>query len=586
MPADPKSSDPRAPSAPPAARDLASVAGRSRLPLELREASGMKKLDWILAQPDPGGFVAELAPQELFYWMLDIGKGDAYALLAYADEDQVRALVDLDAWSKHELVVPRWLEWLDLALAVDIDTGLKFVRAQDDSTYEWLFTGDVVVHPSDADLDFVPDDLAAFHSPDGMYLVTVPREHPLEERLPQLLKLLWASDADRARSLLQQAQFELHANAGEDLERFRAGRLQDLGFEPPTEALAVFATTPVHALRDAVRAGRPPEASPPVSFGDRASGLVMDLVLRNVPAPDLLARALDALAPDLRTRAGEGLAYLVNKVFMAETGDLSRAEDIPLTARYAASVANLGLDYLADSDLEQAVRVLTDLTPELVFRAGHTLTIELGRTARALGRRAGARDGLSLFGTPTDELLHGASLLRPLFFEGLDDARRASYRAFATLDDLAAVESRIAEATELVGFFEERFGFTPAAVVGLPIPTDARARLRFATLLRTALVWALLKDELSFEPIGESELVAFARAAFTGRGEATRWSPAMVRALQSLQGEDVAPSLRRFVERAFDELLDALGRVEAGDLEGRFAADLFILRPTEAPTVH
>ncbi|MFO0749463.1 MAG: DUF6178 family protein [Myxococcota bacterium] len=557
-------------------RDLATIAGRSRLPAELQNASGMKKLDWILTQHDTRDFVGALAPQELYYWICDIGKGDAYALLALANTEQIRALVDLDAWSRHELVLPRWLEWLDLALAVDVDTALKFVRAQDDLTFEWLFTGDVHVYASDHDLDFVPDDLAAFHSPDGLYLVTVPRDHPLEERLPQLMKLMWAEDQERARLLLQQAQFELNASITEDMERFRNGRIQDLGFEPVTEALEVYTTVPVKALRDELRKGRAYDGA--TVSGPTITGMVGDLVLRDVPAPELLGAALDGLDGAARTRATEGLAYLVNKVFMAETGDLARFDDLPIAARHAAAVANLGLDYLADSSIDQAIAVLATTTPETLFRSGHTLTVELGKKARAVQKRAGGRDGLALFGSPVDEMLHAATLARPLFYEGLDDPKRMGHRAFQTLDDVAKVEARVADAAALVDFFEQRFGFTPAAIHQLALGKDQLGRLRFATLFRTAMVWALLKDELVFDRVGPDELAAFARAAFEGRGAAARFSPAMQKALLAVQGSDVPDAVRSFVERAFDELLDVLGPVPAAELETRYAADLFLVR--------
>lgn len=122
----------------------------------------MQKLDWIIGQPDPETFVRELAPQELYYWIRDIGKGDASALVELADHEQKRALVDIDAWSRHELQLPRWLEWLDIAEVAGDDTAVDFVAAQDDETLEWIFSGDVTVYPADHDLDTVPDDLAAF----------------------------------------------------------------------------------------------------------------------------------------------------------------------------------------------------------------------------------------------------------------------------------------------------------------------------------------------------------------------------------------------------------------------------------------
>ncbi|MCC6622988.1 MAG: hypothetical protein IT385_17145 [Deltaproteobacteria bacterium] len=565
--------------------DLATLVGRSKLPAELARAPGMKKLDWILGQPDPEAFVRALAPQELYYWMRDIGKGDSGALLELADREQKRALVDIDAWSRHELELPRWLDWLDLAQSASDDTALDFVAAQDDETLEWLFSGDVQVYAADADLDAVPDELAAFRSPDGAYLVTVPREHELEDRLPRLMKLLWAADEDRARLIFQQLQFDLRANITEDMERFRNARVQDMGFEPMTDALEVWATVPVAALRDAARRGAPPTSEDAVWRGPPdQTGLVHDLVLTGIAAPDLLARALAGLAPDDRVRAGEGLAYLVNKVFVAETGDLSRLDDLPIIGRHAAALVNLGLEHLADEDEERATHLLATTPAEVLFRAGHTLTLEVGKRARAVRTRTGAARGLALFGTPVDEALHGASLLHPLYFEGLDEPGALGHRAFATLADLAKVEVRVADAQAVTGFFEARFGFTPAALEGLAatVGGDQLARVRFTTLLRTAMAWTLLKDEAAFAPLGRDELAAFARAAFERTpGGGVRLAPPLARLVddvgQAAGSEPGSEAIRAFVDRALGELLDAIGGVAPADVDPRFTADLFLV---------
>jgi hypothetical protein len=130
--------------------DLSVLTSRTRLPAELQHASGMQKLDWILSLPEPAEFVAALAPHELYYWLRDIGTNDAYPLLKYAGEEQLKCLVDLDVWSRHELSVPRWLHWLDLALEAEHDTADRFLAAQDDELFLWLVTGDLQVLPADS----------------------------------------------------------------------------------------------------------------------------------------------------------------------------------------------------------------------------------------------------------------------------------------------------------------------------------------------------------------------------------------------------------------------------------------------------
>jgi len=560
--------------------DLSTLTERSRLPVEFADASGMQKLDWILGLPAPAEFVGALAPQELYYWLRDIGKDDAYALLEYANDEQLRGLVDIDAWSRHELSIPRWLDWLDLALAVDTDTAERFVTAQDDGLYTWLLTGDVQVLPSDADVSMIPDELAFFSSPDFLYVVTVPREHPLEERIPQLMKLMWSADPDRAREVFQQAQFELHEAAGEDLERFRDARLQDLGFEPVSAALEVYSTVAIRQLRSELESAEPPGA--PVVAPHGVTGLVGDLVLRGVEPPELLGAAVQALDPRDRKTFGDGFAYLVNKVFMADTGDLSRLDDLPAAARQATALANLGLCYLAHESEERAAVILRQIAPEMLFKTGWTLVFNLGRKARRLAARAGQDRGYLLFGSPTDEAVAAASLLRPQYAEAVDDPGALDTRPFSTLDELTRIEARIDQATLVLDAFERHFGLTLTALDEADLPgigPDARRRTRLSTLVRTALLHGLLSDEFRFTPVSRDQLVAFSRAAFSAGHTLSPAFEECIRILVQATVGDAASheAFRDLTQRAVDELVESLGPVAERDLDLRYVGDLFLI---------
>lgn len=554
------------------AESLPATVTRYEVPADIARASGMKKLDWIFSLPSVDGFVRGLAPQELYRWMRDIGKEDAYPLLEFAEQDQLRALVDLDAWSRHELSIPRFLEWLDLALAVDSDTGARLLASQDDAALQWMFTGDVQVLPADADLDAIPDELAFFTTPDGMYVITVPRDHPLEDRMPQILRLMWSGDMDRTRLVFQQAQFELHEGTADEAERFRASRIQDLGFEPPDEALGVFEVIEIGKLKEALQVNEVLEAT---SVPSSVEEVAFALTLAEASAPDLLTKAVSGLPPREHTEFARGFAYLANKVFMAETGDLSRLDDLPEFARYAASVANLGLSWLCSEDLEEATRVVAKVSPEVLFKAGWTQVFAMSKKARRTCKRAGVDQGFGLFGAPTDEALYAAHLIRPLYAEVLDDPQSLSHRPIATLADISKIEAHIAHANELLDAFEGRFGVTVEALQhaeSLELSKDARRRIRLTTLIRTGLANLLLTDNFTFTPLDRPAIATFASAALTRDGGLT---PLMRKAMTAL-GEG---ALGRLVERATDELVESMGSPDR-DVDLRYAGELFLVRGT------
>lgn len=550
------------------------VEGAYQVPAEVARASGMKKLDWIFSLPSVDGFVRSLAPQELYRWMSDIGKEDAYPLLEFAEPEQLQALVDIDAWTRRELSVPRLLEWLDLALAVDTDTAGKLLTSQDDSTLEWLFTGDVQVLPADTDVNVIPDELAFFSTPDFMYVVTVPREHPLEDRMPQLLKLLWSADTDRARLLFQQAQFELHESTADEAERFRAARLNDLGFEPYDEAISVFEVIEAGKLREAIAADLAPG---PDHVAANIEQVAFPLSLSDAKAPELLSQAVATLGERDRNEFARGFAYLSNKVFMAETGDLSRLDDLPEYARYAAALANLGLSYLSQEDPERASQVLVKVSPELLFKAGWTLVFAMSKKARRVAKRAGLEQGFGLFGAPTDEALYAAQLVRPLFPELLDDAQSLGHRPIATLEDISKIEAYLSHASELLDAFEERFGVTIDALQhaeSLALSKDARKRIRLTTLVRTGLANLLVSDQFSFSPLDRQTIATFASAALDKDGGLT---PLMRETLAGLGAAGASTALGRLVERATEELVESMGSTDR-DVDLRYAGELFLVR--------
>lgn len=174
--------------------------------------------------------------------------------------------------------------------------------------------------------------------------------------------------------------------------------------------------------------------------------------------------AVAALDERGRQQFGAGFVYLANKVFMAETGNLSRMEDLPDHARDAAALANLGLAYLAYEAEQRAAEVVRQVTPETLFRSGWTLVFDVSRKARRLAVRAGTNRGYTLFGSPTDDAIQAAALLRPRYAAVLDDPEALGSRPIATPEELARIEARIDEASLVLGAFEARFGLTLAAL--------------------------------------------------------------------------------------------------------------------------
>ena len=553
--------------------DLAALGGRGVLPPELRGAPGMRRLDYILQLADPAELVGGMAVQELYLLLHDIGMQDSCALLEYASRDQLQGLLDMDLWSGTEIQLQRWFAWLDLAKGVSPEVALELTAATDPEIFQLMFLRGVEVRSHDEEIDDVPDDIQCLESPDFAYWVLVPREHELAERLPELMRYLWAVDLDTAHQLFDALRFELPSSLEESLLQLRSGRIADLGFPMPDDVAELAAPLDARAARQRVRDDLDDLAL--VDPFDQGT-VGEDLALRGVRPTPFLADALGRLGDDERARFAQAMVYLVNGVLMALTRDLSHVGQLPRAGRHAAAMVGLGLAYLADESPSRAAAALRHVAPREAYRVAVSLLAELAHRARRVRARAGVADGLCLFGAPTDDVLDGAARPMPVYFEGLDGQGAVTFRDFEAPADVAAVEVRVADAEALLDFFEQRLGFSTHALAGARLDglsEDDRRLVRFAGLFRTALANLALTDELRLTPLDHADLAAFLTLAIEGGRLAPR-----IRELPRRLGPDAPEALARWMDGALEELELALGRVGLHELEPRYAAELFLVR--------
>ena len=310
----------------PSSGSLATLTARGGMPANVRSGGGMAALNWLLDREAPEVFLGELATGELYFTMKEIGLGDSHVLLDLATPEQIQGILDLDLWTGHDVKLERWIGWLDMARSHSIDTALKLVRSTEPELLQLLFTREITVHPGDLDIDIVPDELQVIPTPDGAFWVTIPRDHDLADRLHDMMKLLWAADMGKMRDIFQTARFDLPSSIEETLIRFRQGRLEEMGFFTPGEALSVYAHTPPKRMRAEVRESLDEMVvAAPITHGD----VLHDVILHHVTPPDTLGAVLTEMTPTERGRFAETFTYLVNKVFMARTGDLSQTDALP-----------------------------------------------------------------------------------------------------------------------------------------------------------------------------------------------------------------------------------------------------------------
>src|SRR5262249_55361655 len=95
---------------------------------------------------------------------------------------------------------------------------------------------------------------------------------------------------------------------------------------------------------------------------------------------------------------------------------------------------------------------------------------------------------------PEAEFYSGAKRLRPLFFEGIEDPCKSSYRSFQSLADLAQAKELLDQIDAMSSTFWQMLGISAAEFVADPSVTlnVPRKELRFSQIFNTAVVHDLM----------------------------------------------------------------------------------------------
>ncbi len=358
------------------ARDDRSAARASlaALPLERQAAlvcatPAARRAELLSLAPSPETLIPLLPEAELCFSVKGLGLEDAGWILEHATGTQVVACVDLDAW-RGDLPdregVYAWLE----ALADAGETAvLGAARALDPELLVLAVRerADVVLKPNEEGWEPPP----GAQTLEGQFYLSARRPDDDLGPLLKLLGVLFREDYWRYFRLLQGTIWELDPELEVWARRWREGRLQDLGFPPPDEAVDIYAF-----LRPEDRGRLPEEAR------------ALDVAAWRLPIwTPTLPVAADARLPLFRV-AGEldaeerrGFLYalvgLANRVAVADRRVLADPDSIPVALERAADLAGEGMLFLARENGVAAADVLRRSSLRHLFRVGANLRGEL-----------------------------------------------------------------------------------------------------------------------------------------------------------------------------------------------------------------
>ncbi|HIM02814.1 MAG TPA: hypothetical protein EYG46_17695 [Myxococcales bacterium] len=318
----------------------------------------------LLDQPED---VIPLIPEaELCFTIKAVGITDGSWILEHATESQLVACADLDAWQGIVPNIDSMGSWLEIFAEAGEETLLRAAHSID--TELWvLYLRDRIL------VELKPNDNESWQPPaggqtlDGQFYFTARRDSDDVAAIAQLLAKLFVADYWLYFRLMQGTEWEMDSDLEEWAMRWRSGRLQDLGFPTWDDAMRIYGF-----LRPDKRAELPTE-NITLDGAEFALPVWVPPLPATHDAKHAIFRAAAKLDTDERQAFFFSLITLANKVAMADGVALGDLETLPNTIEKIATLASLGLEFVATEhgiDLATAVR---RANLERLFRVGANL---------------------------------------------------------------------------------------------------------------------------------------------------------------------------------------------------------------------
>ena len=380
----------------------------------LRTVSAKEKMDLILADPEAKKLTSALEPQEFFWLMKEIGEADALELLRIASAEQCVFILDMELWDGWTFSEEKACHWLAHFMEGGEPRIHELLKHVDYEILQLLLGRELVVGGGIGDHSNDEERLADYdHTFDGVFMLTF--KNPKHSQLiGSFLSMLVKLDNPLYTALMEGIKGDVDLELEEECQRFRNGRLQDLGFPPYEEALSIYAR--VNPDQFQLSGGK---VHSPAGEGGQLMPATHD-------RDTLFFRAL-ALA-DEPTLLQE-LNYLVNTALVAEGSAFHEPDSMLGVLHRVCGYVNIALEKLSSGDEQRAAKILVDEELKRLFQLGFSIVMQLKFSAEKTGTEDYA----------TGKLLAGLKAKRPRYYRGLDPDGVDGYREFKDLADVQRV---------------------------------------------------------------------------------------------------------------------------------------------------
>jgi hypothetical protein len=502
----------------------------------LARARSSRRASALYELPDAARVVPTLPVQDLYYLIRELGLADSRELLALASPTQVRGFLDFDVWDRDHLAPRRMAEWIDALCDLGPERLARVLGAVDvELPSLWL-----AEHARVYDLSLgeaPPEDTShpLLPTPDGFFLIELHAQGEAARTCERLLDTLYRADRDLARRVVMGARWELPSELEEASYRWRSGRMADLGFVDYYDALEIYRYLDPQSVR--IGEGTAQQAADPgLAEASEPAATVPAPYVEPLAEDSFFHRAMASLGEEEVGPLSMQVVALANRVMAAERIDPADLGGVQAGLLRALGHLSMGLEYVARGDAAAGSEALRTVALVRLFRAGVSLTLQLGRLAQTLVRRQRAR-----FDPPWDAFVE--ALARPVPLLALPG--EPAPRAFRAVADIRAAAHLVEQVSWQGTLVLDRLGFTE--------PSGT-----FGDLVRTAAANLALGRAFAPTPLAAADLVRLRATLVTSSGQIRPALRQRIDAEITRRAPDApafsAPMVDGFLARLADEL--------------------------------
>jgi uncharacterized protein DUF6178 len=440
-------------------------------------------LEELLMRSNARGLVHSTSYQDIFILIKTVGLADSLELLPLTSDEQRCGFIDLDCWRKDSFHLPRFMEWLAAFIHCGPEETVRMARAVDANVLSLFLKYSIQVHFMDPEEP--RPDVALFLTPDDRFGIEITGEGESAPMARLLLDALFRFDPSLGYDLIDRVYWKNRVSLEEEAYQDKRRRLEQIGFVDYYDALEIYGEdhTQVHL-----------KYRPPADNELTVSSTLAAMLVASLPSGHYLREALQTVQTTEEAETiSQGLAALANRllsVYSVTPGDLEKVEPALEEMR---DTLNLSLEYLTQGQDSLAGGIFQRYDVQGLFKIGFNLVSQLRDQADRIFRRGNLRleraeDTILEF--PEAEFYAGIKRLRPLFFEGIEDPSKATYRHFQSLADLELAKKLLDQIDVISAAFWQMLGTSAGEfLVGQSTLFNlSRKELRFSQIFSTAVI--------------------------------------------------------------------------------------------------